>query len=176
MNHLLRATLFTVLLSGAGGVMGAYAQPAIPAALGSDSTAWQRVIVHVVGSLASQIVQAAADPMLQPWRIDIALDEPHRVLLVAQLSRILRARTPVDGDSIVYAITLGPLRISGDTARVLFHSSVTRRCAGSTATTGWGNQMEIFVPRALPGLWGAARSTVVVHGDLEGCPRYEPKK
>ena len=167
---MLRQLLVALVALGAVALAaGAQTRSSAFAALATDSTAWQRVVVHVVSSLSSQLVQTAADPSLQPWRIDLPADEPQRALLEAQLRRILRARPPADTDSVVYSVALGPLQIVGDTARVQFHSSVTRRCAGSTRTTGWGNMQQILVPRAPDGFWGAARSTHVVHGDRVGC-------
>lgn len=152
--------------------LSAGAQAASPriSALTTDSTAWQRVLYHVVSSLSTRLVQAAVDPSAQPWRIVLPAEDPQRALLAVQLQRVLRARTPTDADSVVFELSLGPLRIVRDTARVEFRSSVTRRCPGSARTTGWGNGEEIFVPRAPSGWWGAARSTSVMHGDRVGCP------
>jgi hypothetical protein len=165
-----RPILAAVLLHGAVvSTAGAQTRPPSMAAPSTDSAAWQRVLVHVVSSLSSQLVRAAADPAPQPWRIELPADEPQRALLEAQLRRIVRTRPPTGANTVVYELALGPLRVVGDTARVPFRTSVTRRCPGSTQTTGWGNGEEILVPRAPAGFWGAARSTQVVHGDRVGC-------
>jgi hypothetical protein len=145
-----------LLLGGLASAAGAQPPPAALGALGTDSTAWQRVLVHVVSALSSHLVQAAADPAAQPWRIELPADEPQRALLEPQLRRIVRARPPADADSVVYALSLGPLRIVGDTARMQFRLSFTQQCVGSAQTTGWGNEEEILVPRAPAGFWRAA--------------------
>jgi hypothetical protein len=137
--------------------------------LATDSTAWQRVLVHVISSLSTQLVRSAADPSSQPYHIDLPANDPQRALLEVQLRSILRARPPADADTVVYSVSLGPLRIIGDTARVQFRTSVTKRCPASTRTTGWSNSEEVLVPRGPSGSWGAARSARVLHGDSLGC-------
>ncbi len=166
----LRPLLAMAMLSGvAATTVGAQTPTSSRAALASDSTAWQRVLAHVVSSLSNQLVRAATDSLPEPWRIELPADEPQRTVLEQQLRRIVRMRPPSDVDTVVYELSLGPLLIVGDTARVTFRRSTTRRCPGSTQTTGWVNQEEILVPRLPAGFWGAARSTHVLHGDRLGC-------
>jgi len=146
-------------------------RPALNAmeALGTDSTAWQRVITFEVSWHSAQLVRAATNAALQPWRIELPAAEPQRALLDEQLRRVLRAREPVDGDSSVYALSLGALRIAGDSAFVKFSSSLTQQCAGSTRLTGYHNEMEIVLPRAPQSVWGVGRIGTVTHGDRMGC-------
>lgn len=139
-------------------------------ALTTDSTAWQRVITHVVEMLSPQLVRTAVDSARQPWELQLPPEEPHRRLLEAQLRTVLRARLALEVDSIVYSLALGPLRVNGDTARVHVQTSVTRRCPGTTRTAGWGNTFDVLVPRDQRGIWGAARPGLVQHGDRAGCP------
>ncbi len=147
------------------------AQRTTPPENSSDSTAWQRVLVYVVGALSTQIVQAAADTASQAWHLRLPSDEPQRRLLEMQLKTILRARPVTDSDAVIYTLDIGPISIHNDTARVTVSFDVTRRCPGSTRTTGFGNVDNVFIPRAPPGFWGAARSSGVLHGDRAGCPR-----
>ena len=164
-----RCAVALVALIALTPVAGAQQPSAVIARLSTDSTAWQRVLVHVVSTLSARLVEAAVDPSPQPWRIDLPVDEPQRALLDAQLRLILRARSATSADSVVYAIVLGPLRIVGDTARVQFHTSVERRCPSSARSAGWTNDEEIVVPRGPGIVWGAARSHAVMHGDRVGC-------
>jgi len=150
------------------------AQRTTPPEMSSDSTAWQRVLVYVVGALGTQIVQAAADTSPQPWRLRLPTDEPQRRLLEMQLKTIHRARPVTDSDAVTYTLEIGPISIRNDTARVRVSVVVTRRCPGSTQTTGSGNVDDVFIPRAAQGFWGAARSSRAVHGDRVGCMRFGP--
>lgn len=141
------------------------------ARFGSDSTAWQRVLTKVVERLSTELVQAASDTSASPWRIELPHDEPQRPLLEAQLRAILRARAPIESDTVVRTLKLGPLRIEKDTARVDFQYWVSRRCPGTTQTTGYGNHETFVVPRDPTGFWHAPRSISVTHGDRVGCRR-----
>lgn len=149
-------------------------QRTTPPEMSSDSTAWQRILVYVVGALSTQIVQAAADTAPQAWHLRLPSDEPQRRLLEMQLKTILRARPVTDSDAVIYTLDIGPLSIRNDTARVTVSVDVTRRCPGSTWTTGSGNVDDVFVPRAPQGFWGAARSSRAIHGDRVGCMRNGP--
>ena len=172
----LRAVLshvFSLLAAGLLSAPPAHAQSAaaMAATLGTDSVAWERVLMHVVSTLSPLIVRAAADPAPQPWDLRLPADERQRPLLESQLRRILRARPATAEDSVVYTLELGPLRVVGDTARVVMRTELTRRCPGSTRVTGFGNEEEVLVPRVPPGFWGAARSALVRHSDRIGCER-----
>ena len=142
------------------------------ATLATDSVAWQRVLAYVIGSLSSQLVATSSDTALQPWSIGIPAAEPQRALLEQQIRTLVRARAPLASDSVVRALELGPLIILRDTGYVRVQFSLTRRCAGSSTTTGYGNVDSVLVPRH-PQLrvWGAARSAGARHGDRAGCPR-----
>jgi hypothetical protein len=143
----------------------------MPPELSSDSTAWQRVLTYVVGTLSTTIVRASVDPAPQPWQIRVPADEPQRLLLERQLTTILRARPVADRDTIIYTLELGPLSVQNDGARVVVRTDVVQRCASSSRLAGYGNVDSVFVPRAPQGFWGAARTTGVMHGDRVPCPR-----
>ena len=140
------------------------------AAAGTDSAAWQSVLMHVVSGLSTQIVRVSLDANLQPWRFQLPDGEPQRARLEAQLRTILRARAAVSSDSIVYTLELGPLLIRGDTARVKASVSTTQRCPDTTRTTGSGWVETVLVPRH-PRLrsWGAAFSRSSLVGDKVSC-------
>lgn len=169
-----RLTLVVVLSLTAAVLRPVEAQGALrtaPPEMSSDSTAWQRVLVYVVGALGTQIVQSASDTSPQPWHLRLPPDEPQRQLLETQLKTILRARPVTDKDAVVHTLEIGALSIVNDTARVKVTLDVTRRCSGSTRTAGFGNVDDVFVPRTPQGFWGAARSSGTLHGDRAGCPR-----
>jgi hypothetical protein len=167
------ATSVVVLLTLHASAASAQTRPRDHLAmLATDSVAWQRVLAYVIGSLASDLVATSADTVLQPWSIRLPAAEPQRALLERQMRTLVRARTPLPSDSVVRALELGPLVILGDTGYVRVQFSLTRRCAGSSGTTGYDNVDSVLVPRH-PQLraWGAARSAGVRHGDRVGCPR-----
>ena len=140
------------------------------AELATDSTAWQRVLAHVVGALSSQLVAAATDPAAQPWRLRLPSDDPQRQLLQTQLRTVLRAREAILGDTLVRSLDLGPLLIFNDTARVDVRFAETRKCPGTGRTTGFGWSTTVLVPR-VPRFrfWGAAFSRATTHGDRVAC-------
>jgi hypothetical protein len=139
------------------------------AALTTDSTAWHRVMVYVVERLSDELVNSAADSTAQPWELKLPAD-PQHALLEAQLRTILRARRAVPGDTLVRSLAIGPLVISNDTARVKVDFKETRKCPGTTRTTGFGWSTTVLLPRD-PRLkyWGAARSRATLAGDRVGC-------
>lgn len=139
-------------------------------ALATDSTAWQRVLVHTIEALSSQLVGSAADAAAQPWRIQLPADDPQDQLLLTQLRTILRVRQPMPADSVVRSLEFGPLVVARDTARVEVRYGETRKCPGTGRTTGSGWATTVLVPRdPRLKLWGAARSGTTVGGDRLPC-------
>lgn len=168
---LLLALCGWVLVTGARPVQAQAASRKVPLEMSSDSTAWQRVLVYVMGALGTQIVQAAADTTPQPWHLRLPPYEPQRRLIERQLTTILRLRSVTENDTVVYTLELGALSVVNDTAHVKVSTDVARRCAGTTRLTGFGTVEEVWVPRAPQGFWGAARSSSVLVGDRTPCPR-----
>lgn len=140
------------------------------AALGTDSVAWQRVLAYVVSAMSPGLVRAAADSSAQPWRLHLPAGEPQRTLLEAQLRRILRARPATSDDSVVHTLDVGALTILNDTARVKVSVGETRRCPGTTRTTGSGWTTTVLVRRhPQEQFWGAAFSRTTIAGDRVPC-------
>lgn len=140
------------------------------AKLQTDSVAWQRVLVYVVSALSSELVRGAADKSAQPWRLRLPTDEPQQRLLESQLRTILRVRPVMADDSVIHTLEIGPLRIRGDTARVEVRVDETRRCSGTTRTTGFGWMTTVLVPRhPQQRFWGAAFSRSTYAGDRVSC-------
>jgi hypothetical protein len=140
------------------------------AAMRSDSAAWQRVLVYVVRALSPELVRAAADTAAQPWDVRLPPDDPQRQLLAAQLRAILRARAVTPADSVTHRLEIGALQIVNDTALVGVHMQETRRCPGTTRTTGFGWTDTVRVPRhPEQKFWGAAFSRVTLAADRVGC-------
>lgn len=136
----------------------------------SDSVAWQMVLDFVVSRLSWELVRTAADTSAQPWRLRLPSDEPQRNLLETQLRRILRVRDVTSDDSVFETLEFGPLTIRKDTARVHVHVNETRRCAGTTRTTGSGWSTTVLVPRyGKEKVWGAARFLSTLVGDEVSC-------
>ncbi|MGI8765934.1 MAG: hypothetical protein ACR2KM_05400 [Gemmatimonadaceae bacterium] len=127
-------------------------------------------MVHLLQSLSAELIRAAADTTAQPWHLRLPTDEPQRPTLEAQLWTILRARNPAIGDSVVHTLEIGPLSIHNDTARVQVNAYETRRCGGTTRTTGSGWTETVLVPRhPLAKYWGAAFSRSTLVGDRVPC-------
>jgi hypothetical protein len=164
------ATVLTLLLGAPQGLV-AQAQPVSAfAALRTDSVAWQRVLTYVVSALSSELVGAAADTSAQPWHLRVPANEPQRNLLETQLRTILRARPVTSGDQIIHTLELGPLVIRDDTARVQVRVNETRRCPGTTRTTGSGWVTTVLVARhPQMKFWGAAFSRSTEVGDAVSC-------
>ena len=139
-------------------------------ALTTDSTAWQRVLARVVASISPQLVDAAADPTVQPWQLKLP-DDPQRQLLLAQLRTLLRARQVMPADTLVSSLEFGPLVIANDTARVEVRFNETKKCHGSASTTGYGWTTMVLVPRdPTKKFWGAAFASTMTGGDRIACP------
>jgi hypothetical protein len=140
------------------------------AAMRSDSVAWQRVLVYVIRALSPELVRAAADTAAQPWDFQLPPAEPQGQLLAAQLRLILRARPITPTDSVTHRLEIGALRIVNDTALVGVHMQETRRCPGTTRTTGSGWTDTVRVLRhPVQKLWGAAFSRGTLATDRVGC-------
>lgn len=138
-------------------------------ALRSDSAAWHQVILYIVSSLSNELVNSATDPAAQPWKLELP-DDPQSALMQTQLRTILRARQVMPADTLFHSLTLGPLVISNDTARVEVHFSETRKCPGASKTTGFGWSTTLLVARdPREKFWGVARSRVTQAGDSMGC-------
>ena len=143
--------------------------PALPAQFFSDSTLWQRVVAHVVGSLSTYLVRTGVDSNPQPWQLVLPDSVPQRDLLLRQLRTILRARSVLSSDTLIFTLLVGQLTVSNDTARVTIRTDFGKRCRGSTAIGGFGNIDSVVVPRHPRAGWGAARSVGVLHGARVGC-------
>ncbi|MEJ7758263.1 MAG: hypothetical protein WKF55_01595 [Gemmatimonadaceae bacterium] len=142
------------------------------APLKTDSTAWQRILVHVVNSLSAHLVRTATDTARQPWRVALPPDEPQRALLETQLRTILRERPVLPEDTVFYELDIGPFTVAKDTGRVRVRTQFTTKCSGASRSTGYGNFDRVYVVRQPTGVWSIARSEGqgVLHGDRAGCP------
>jgi hypothetical protein len=147
----------------------AQAERALPAALASDSVAWERIAVYVVSRLSTHLVRTASDTSPQPWRITLPPAEPQGRLLEMRLETILRARPIRSDDSVAYELDISPLAIANDTARVTVRTDFKKRCAGSVWSGGYVNVDRVFVVRHPRGFWSIARTEGVRHGDRFGC-------
>jgi hypothetical protein len=140
------------------------------AALTTDSTAWQRVLVYTIGALSSQLVTSATDPTPQPWRLTLPSDDQQQDLIRTQLRTILRMRQPMPADTLVRTLEFGSLVISGDTARVKVRYEEIRKCPGTSRTTGSGWSSTVLVPREpRQKFWGSARARTATVGDRVSC-------
>ena len=136
---------------------------------GSDSAAWERILIYVVSSLSTHLVRTAGDTARQPWRIVLPADAPQREMLEAKLRTILRARPVLEKDTEVYELEIKPLLIANDTGRVRVRTDFAQRCPGSGRSAGYGNIDHVYVVRRPPGVWSIARSEGVSHGDRMPC-------
>lgn len=141
----------------------------LPAQFFSDSTAWQRVLAHVVTSLSTYLLRTGVDSNPQPWLLSLPDNEPQRELLLRQLRTILRARPVASSDTLIFTLVVGPLAVSKDTARVTVRTDFGKRCPGSAAIGGFGNVDSIVVPKHPRGGWAVATSARVLHGARAAC-------
>jgi hypothetical protein len=140
--------------------------------MASDSAAWQQVLQRVVLMLRDNIVEASLDSMRQPWTIRVPADDPQSSVILAQLTRILRARPPQKGDSVGNVLELSRLQVSNDTARLEIKTTFSRPCRGAWRTPWWTNTDSIFVPRHRAGFWMQDSVRNVYHGD-GGCAQRQ---
>ena len=161
--------LATLFLLGADKVSSQDSTDTAFAAFASDSTAWQQVLRYTVSALSPQIVASASDPTAQPWRLQLP-DDPEEELIRTQLRTLLRARQVMPADTLVRTLTIGPLVIQNDTARVNVHFEETRKCLGTGRSTGFGWTTTVLVPRVTEQkIWGAAFSRSTLVGDRVPC-------
>lgn len=140
------------------------------AALTTDSTAWQRVLVFTIERLSGQLVASATDPTTQPWQVELPDDEPEAQLIRTQLRTLLRMRQAMPADTLVRSLRFGPLVISADTARVDVSFNETRKCPGTGRTTGFGWSTTVLIPRdPKQKFWGVATSRTTLAGDRLPC-------
>lgn len=142
----------------------------------SDSTAEARVLQHAWEILAPWLHAASLDSVSRPWTIVVPGD---RILpwsrAAAHMRTALRARAESPGDTTVYTLTVFPVEISPDSAWTRIQVDVARRCGPDPVTTrsqlgGFGNVHQVMVPRmSRGGMWGAARTRSVAHGDRARC-------
>jgi hypothetical protein len=144
------------------------------AAVVADSAAWRQLLTYVVKQLADDIVAAARDSSPRAWRIVMPDSTPLLRAFASHLRMVLRARDPMDGDTEVRELVIGPLRVSGDTIRLQTRTSYTRVCPDGVSTTGFGNVEEPYVYRVRGQFWSVARSDRVAHGDRLPCERRRP--
>src|SRR4051812_45647533 len=146
-------TRFALALVGAGllvcpsSSLTAQASPGLPARFFSDSTLWDRLLTHVVGSLDTYLVRTSADSTRQPWLLELPDDAPQPELLLRQLRTILRARPAAASDTLIFKLLVGHLTISNDTARIVIHTEFGKRCPQNDAIGGFGNYDSVVVPR-----------------------------
>jgi hypothetical protein len=144
---------------------------ALPPTFASDSVAWERILVYVVGQLSTHLVRTANDTARQPWRIALPADAPQRPLRERQLHTILRTRPTLSRDTVAYELEIGSLIVVNDTGRVVVRTDFARRCPGTSSSGGFENIDRVYVVRHPPGFWSIARSEGVRHGDRFGCAR-----
>jgi hypothetical protein len=137
---------------------------------GTDSTARARVLEHLWEILAFRLQAASLDTATSAWTLSLPADELPWSRIADHLRLALRARAPTPRDTVVWHLTVGPIRIEGDTAWTTVTLNHERRCAHEARAAGWGNRHEVFVPRVPgDGRWGKARTRQVVHGDRASC-------
>ena len=147
-------------------------QPATSAnttGLRPDSVPWRPILEYVVKSLAVEIVRASTDSALKAWQIVLPDSSPAWQRFRSHLSLSLRARDTRPGDLTLDEVTIGPMRIRGDTAWVRLTRTHTRQCPDRVGATGFGNHEEVFVVRFQDRFWSVARSASGTHGDHAGC-------
>jgi hypothetical protein len=152
-----------------------------PAATVPDTTLASPVIRHIFSTVATYIARAARDSVSRPWRIDLPDAAPRWAAIREHLYVSLRAHPASAADSQFYHLSIGPLRVAGDTARSRFEWGLTRLCPTTTSDSisrrgGYANVEEVYLTRSTHfgfTIWSQARSDHIIHGDLFGC-RVDP--
>jgi hypothetical protein len=141
--------------------------------LSSGDTAVVRPVLHfIVTRLSHHIARAATDTTAQPWSMSFPSSASPWPMVESHLRTALRARARSPADSQYYELKVGPLRVSGDTARVHLAVGFTQICRASGLRGGYENTEEVYLFRfqqAGVTRWSSARSDAVVNGDRFGC-------
>jgi hypothetical protein len=138
-----------------------------------DTSAWTPLLTGVVERLAPHVLRAATDGSAQPWRFTLPEDGLLWERVERHLRLILNARDVAASDSSYRRLEIGPLQLSGDSARVRLLVEVLWYCPPTDDTAGYRTS-EILVSARLPAAgnrWGPARSMNVAHGDKFCFPR-----
>jgi hypothetical protein len=142
-----------------------------------ESRVWRPILEVVVSRVAGDIVRAANAPTEEAWIVTLPDSTPSWLRLRDHFMRMLRARPVSAEDESFRELYVGPLRITGDTARVELRTSFTRKCPGSTWVTGSGTNEDILLARFPTFGWGArASSASVLVGDRVPCAWRPPSK
>ena len=148
-----------------------------PAAVQLDTAVTSPLIRKIFATVAPYMARAAQDTLSTAWRIELPGSVPPWPAVRAHLHLALRARPVTPADSQFHHLAVGPVSVSGDTARSRLTWGVTRLCpdpaAGSGGSrSGYTNVEDVYMVRSTHfglSIWGAARSDHVIHGDLFGC-------
>jgi hypothetical protein len=177
----MNARLTILVLACSAGTLPAPAIAQVPprpsAAVVPDTTLASPLIRHIFSTVATYIARAARDTLSRPWHIELPDSEPPWPAVREHLYVSLRALPASATDSQFYHLSVGPVRVAGDTARSRFVWGLTRICPDSTGDSssrrgGYANVEEVYLIRSTHfgfTIWGQARSDHVIHGDLFGC-------
>jgi hypothetical protein len=151
--------------------------PRQAAAVIPDTALASPFVRHIFSTVSTYIARAAQDTLRRPWRIVLPDSGPPWPEIREHLFVSLRARPASPADSQFYHLTVGPIRVEGDTARSRFEWGLTRLCPVATGDSrslrgGYANVEEVYAPVSTHfgyRIWGRARSDHVIHGDLFGC-------
>lgn len=142
-----------------------------PASL-PDTSVWRPIIERIFESVTPFIARTATDTSIQVWLMRFPDSKPPWARLEKRLRAALRSRPPTAADSSYYELEVGPLVVTGDTARVKLRIGMTSLCPGSEHRGGYGNEEEIVTVKfksAMLSFWSAARPRSILHGDSFGC-------
>lgn len=134
-----------------------------------DSGAWRPIMSYVISHLAMDILSASAAPEPRSWKIVLPDSSEAWLQMAAHLRMALRARLPRADDTDFDELTIGPLRVSGDTVTVRITRDHGTHCPGGARSSGYGNVENVQVYRFQGRFWSAARSLGVMHGDRIPC-------
>lgn len=134
-----------------------------------DTTLSRPLVQYVFEMLAPYISRAASDTLVRPWRIELPSSEDPWPSVEQHLMVTLRARPVTEADSQYHHLSFGPLRMSGDTARIRIMTGLTRICPDAPRPGGYTDVDEVYWSRFKAGpfyLWGAVRSDGVRHNEM----------
>ncbi len=170
----MRRLLITFAVFGLLSLAGSPAVAQTPSNAIPDTTIARPLVQYLFEMLAPYISRVASDTLVRPWRIELPSSEHPWPAVEQHLMVTLRARPVTEADSQYHHLSFGPLRMSGDTARIRIMSGLMRICPDATRAGGYTNIDEIYWTRFKAGpfyLWGEVNSDGVRHTEIPvSCP------
>jgi hypothetical protein len=145
MMRMSRHFVLVVLAAIVAGKASAQTAPVVSGTRAPDTLVVRSVMTAVFGELGWYLARAARDTTPQPWRVTLpaassATWTPYRDYLL----HILRARQPVERDSVRNTLTIANGEQRGDTLVVPFSIGYSWRCSNEWRSNGTMYEMRLI--------------------------------